>query len=128
MSKTPRCTRSIPSNNCDRPMSSTLTATNHALLRGEAAPPVEEEPTEPVERAALRLAALLGRGEYAAALQEPLAATLLDAPDCAAAVQAYLCGAGAPAHACGTSRFRRRHLARRRLPVLVCAAQLDWAR
>jgi hypothetical protein len=72
-------------------MSSTLiTATSHALLRGEAAPPVEEEPTEPVERAALRLAALLGRGEYAAALQEPLAATLLDAPDCAAAVQAYL--------------------------------------
>ena len=71
-------------------MSSTLTATSHALLRGEAAPAVEEEPTEPVERAALRLAALLGRGEYAAALQEPLAATLLDAPDCAAAVQAYL--------------------------------------
>lgn len=71
-------------------MSSTLTATSHALLRGEAAPAVEEEPTEPVERAALRLAALLGRGEYAAALEEPLAATLLDAPDCAAAVQAYL--------------------------------------
>ena len=67
-----------------------LTATSHALLRGDPAPPVQEEPTEPVERAALRLAALLGRGEYAAALEEPLAATLLDAPDCAAAVQAYL--------------------------------------
>ena len=82
-------------------MSSTLTATSHALLRGEAAPAVEEEPTEPVERAALRLAALLGRGEYAAALEEPLAATLLDAPDCAAAVQAYLAEHGlvAPAAA-----------------------------
>ena len=31
---------------------SSLTATSHALLRGEAAPPVQEEPTEPVERAA----------------------------------------------------------------------------
>ena len=67
-----------------------LTATANALLRGEPAPPVEEEPTEPTERAALRLAALLGRGEYAAALKEPLAATLLDAPDCAAAVRLYL--------------------------------------
>ena len=74
----------------DRPVPMSLTATSHALLRGDPAPPAQEEPTEPVERAALRLAALLGRGEYAAALEEPLAATLLDAPDCAAAVQAYL--------------------------------------
>ena len=51
---------------------------------------MEEEPIEPIERTALRFAALLGRGEYAAVLQEPLAATLLDVPDCAAAVQAYL--------------------------------------
>ena len=39
---------------------------------------------------ALRLAVVLGRGDYASALSEPLAAALLDAPDCGAAVQAYL--------------------------------------
>ena len=101
-------------------MSSTLTATNHALLRGEAAPPVEEEPTEPVERAALRLAALLGRGEYAAALQEPLGATLLDAPDCAAAVQAYLAEHAlvAPAAAAGVAWLGA--------ACLCWFAQLNW--
>ena len=61
-----------------------------ALLRGHPAPSADEEPTLPAERAALRLAVVLGRGDYASALSEPLAAALLDAPDCGAAVQAYL--------------------------------------
>ena len=64
-----------------------LTATSSALLRGLPAP--EVAPAE-AEREALRLAALLGRGEYAAALSEPLAAKLLE---------------GVPRYACGGLRL-----------------------
>ena len=43
-------------------LESSTTSDARAASRGEPAPPVEEEPIEPIERTALRFAALLGRG------------------------------------------------------------------